>query len=194
MSATSRLFVALLPPQAVQDHLATAITGLHLDAVPRRPEAPWHITTAFIGEVDDAAIPLATAAVAAACATTTAFRLSLAGAGRFGRGRYSVVWAGVDGDVAALVGHVAELRAQLGARGLPYDQRQYRPHVTLARTGDRLSPGQSAADLMSLRAYSGPSWMVSGCVLYAVDPGPTYRAVSHHALTAEVRGPDTATR
>jgi len=184
---TERLFVALpLPDNAVAD-LAEVVSDLNIArrGVPSRPGATgrrpssvrlvrsenWHLTLAFLGEVPVDRCADTAAAIAAAASEAGPMRLCVSGGGRFGRGRYSVVYAGLDGDVAALVDFVHGIRAGLIAGGLPVDQKQYRPHVTLARPGDRVTNQQAAQDLLTLRRYYGPSWTASEVVLYKSDFG-----------------------
>lgn len=184
---TERLFAALpLPDNAVAD-LAEVVSDLNIarrgapsrpGAIGRRPAsgrlvraANWHLTVAFLGEVPVERCAETAEVVAAAARETAPMRLCVSGGGRFGRGRYSVVYAGLDGEVAALVDLVHRLRAGLIAGGLPVDQKQYRPHVTLARPGDRVTNQQAAQDLLTLRRYYGPSWTANEVVLYKSDFG-----------------------
>ncbi|GAB3226743.1 RNA 2',3'-cyclic phosphodiesterase [Glycomyces halotolerans] len=199
---TQRLFAALpLPENAVSD-LAEVVSDLNIArrSAPGRPGAStrrpsqsgrlvrsenWHLTVAYLGEVATERVGRAAEVLADAAATCDPLRLCVSGGGRFGRGRYSVVYAGLDGDVARLVGLVHRIRAGLLAADLPVDQKQYRPHVTLARPGDRVTNQQAAQDLLTLRRYYGPSWTAHRLVLYKSDFGsrprgeePNYTAVS----------------
>ncbi|MFC3494479.1 RNA 2',3'-cyclic phosphodiesterase [Glycomyces rhizosphaerae] len=184
---TERLFAALpLPDNAVAD-LAEVVSDLNIArrGVPSRPGASgprpaatrlvrsgnWHLTLAFLGEVPADRCAETAEVIAAAASESEPMRLCVSGGGRFGRGRYSVVYAGLDGDVAPLVDLVHRIRAGLIAGGLPVDQKQYRPHVTLARPGDRVTNQQAAQDLLTLRRYYGPSWTASEVVLYRSDFG-----------------------
>lgn len=206
---TQRLFAALPLPDNAMSDLAEVVSDLNIarrsassrpGVSNRRPAQSgrlvraenWHLTLAYLGEVPvdrtaDAADVLATAARA-----TEPLRLCVSGGGRFGRGRYSVVYAGLDGDVAQLVKFVHRIRAGLIGAGLPVDQKQYRPHVTLARPGDRVTNQQAAQDLLTLRRYYGPSWTATSTVLYRSDfltnkpgtAGPNYTAVSRLPLGA----------
>ncbi|WP_051326107.1 RNA 2',3'-cyclic phosphodiesterase [Glycomyces tenuis] len=204
---TQRLFAALpLPDNAVSD-LAEVVSDLNIarrTGTPsgrggrpgvgtRRPaqsnrlvrSANWHLTVAYLGDVDTERLGEASEVLAAACGAFDPLRLCVSGGGRFGRGRYSVVYAGLDGDVARLVQLVHRIRAGLIAAELPVDQKQYRPHVTLARPGDRVTNQQAAQDLLTLRRYHGPSWTAHDVVLYKSDYGtkpggeqPNYTAVA----------------
>ncbi|MDA1362246.1 RNA 2',3'-cyclic phosphodiesterase [Glycomyces luteolus] len=184
---TERLFAALpLPDNAVAD-LTEVVADLNIArrGAPSRPGATgrrtpssrlvrsenWHLTLSFLGEVPADRCAETAEVIAAAARESEPMRLCVSGGGRFGRGRYSVVYAGLDGDVAALVDLVHRIRAGLIAGGLPVDQKQYRPHVTLARPGDRVTNQQAAQDLLTLRRYYGPSWTANEVVLYRSDFG-----------------------
>lgn len=184
---TERLFAALpLPDNAVAD-LSEVVADLNIArrGAPSRPgssgrrtgpgrlvrSSNWHLTVAFLGEVPADRCALAAAIMTAAAAESAPMRLCVSGGGRFGRGRYSVVYAGLDGEVESLVSLVHRLRAGLVEGGLPVDLKQYRPHVTLARPGDRVTNQQAAQDLLTLRRYYGPSWTAGEVVLYKSDFG-----------------------
>jgi 2'-5' RNA ligase len=100
-------------------------------------------------------------------------RLRLAGGGRFGRGRFTVLWVGLDGDIEALRELGAILRTELRRARLPYDRKPLRPHLTLARPGERLDV---ADDLLTLGRYAGPEWTVDTLTLVRshLGPKPTY--------------------
>ncbi|WP_157930503.1 RNA 2',3'-cyclic phosphodiesterase [Glycomyces xiaoerkulensis] len=203
---TQRLFAALPLPENALSDLAEVVSDLNIarrgaggrpGAGNRRPVTSgrlvrsenWHLTLAFIGEVATERVGDAAEAIADASAACDPLRLCVSGGGRFGRGRYSVVYAGLEGDVARLVQFVHRIRAGLLAADLPVDQKQYRPHVTLARPGDRVTNQQAAQDLLTLRRYHGPSWTAREAVLYKSDFGkgpagrqPNYTAVSNLPL------------
>lgn len=181
-----RLFIAIRPKRAAIDDLTDYVTDLHV-AKPWRQCVErdlWHVTVAFIGAVEAAAVAAAVGALRAAAAGTGPFTLRLAGGGRFGRGRYNIVYAGLDGEVDRLVKLALGTRAELRAAGLPHDRKQYRPHLTMATAGARLSNCESAEDLMSLRRYRGPEWPVTEVGLYRSITGavPTYHLVESVTL------------
>jgi 2'-5' RNA ligase len=149
-----RLFLAIDPsPEAVDDLFQ--LTG-RLRTVTRavRPEQ-WHVTLAFLGEVAESGLPAVEGAVAEAVATAEPGTLRLGGGGRFGT---SVLWAGVRGDLDLLKALAESLRTELGAAGIGYDDRPYRPHLTLARPGPGTTTAQLRADLELLGRYRGPYW------------------------------------
>lgn len=174
--------MAVYPPAEALDHLADAVARLRLGQaaaggtnvrIVARPL--WHLTLAFLGEVDDGRAPDATVAVAAGVDRWTGGSrpgLRLAGGGRFGRGRFTLLWAGLAGDVAGLRSLADAVRRELRRSRLPYDRKPFRPHLTFARPGGRLPAADIAADLASMQEYEGPPWTVESICLVRSHPGP----------------------
>jgi 2'-5' RNA ligase len=69
---------------------------------------------------------------------------------------------------------------------LPVDRKPFRPHVTLARCGDRLTDEQVSADLDTLAGYAGPFWTVGSVDLVSsvLGPRPAYRSERRWDLDA----------
>jgi RNA 2',3'-cyclic 3'-phosphodiesterase len=188
-----RLFVAAYPPEPALAHLAAVVAATHLG----RAEAAginarlaardrWHITLAFLGEVDPARISDAQDALGKAVAgwQPPAPRLRLAGGGRFGRGKFTILWTGIAGDVAPMTDLAKAVRRQLKRARLPFDPKPFRPHLTLARPSGRLSPTEVAADLATLGGYQGPPWTVNELRLVRsrMGPNPVYEPLATFAL------------
>ncbi len=206
-TARHRLFIAIEPPPTALDHLAAFTAGLGFVQAGVRVTARhlWHVTLAFLGDVPEPLLPAAAGALDRAAAAVRASpvparrpgdrppaappTVRLAGGGRFGRGRFTLVWAGVDGDLGPL------RRATIGALRrvrLPYDDKRYHPHLTLGRPGDRVPAEVVAADLAALAGYRGLSWTVGGLVLYRshLGPKPVYEPLHSASLSALPVAPD----
>jgi 2'-5' RNA ligase len=185
-----RLFVAAYPPERACAHLAATVAALAVGraaaaGVNARLAAPanWHVTLAFLGDVPDERAQDAGTALAAAVAGWRGGRpeLWLGGGGRFGRGRFTIMWVGLGGEVDALTRLGTTIRRELRRSRLPYDRKPLRPHLTLARPGDRVDV---ADDLAALRRYEGPRWELSELRLVRshLGPNPTYDALTTATL------------
>jgi 2'-5' RNA ligase len=149
-----RLFVAVTPPQESLDELRSATAAMRS----ARPELrwtrleQWHLTLAFLGEVDDETRADLSVRLGRTAARHPTMRLALREAGRFGD---RVLWTRVAGDVEALRGLAASVRAAARRARVAVEDRPYRPHLTLAR-------GREGADLRpvvdALAGFAGRTW------------------------------------
>lgn len=123
-----RLFIALPLPGALREALLRAQENLRRQGVRANysREENLHLTLAFLGEVEVEAAAEAQEAVLSVDAP--AFALTLAGSGAFG----DLLWAGIQKN-EALDRLAARVRGALEERGLSYDRKPFRPHITLAR-------------------------------------------------------------
>ncbi|HEY2672836.1 MAG TPA: 2'-5' RNA ligase family protein [Rugosimonospora sp.] len=167
-----------LLPAAVTALDRAAVTVRPAPARPRRA-APPHRSPAPAGSATPAE-----SAVPARSPVPAPEAARLAGGGRFGRGRFTIMWAGVEGELTPL--RRATTRA-LKRERLPYDAKRYHPHLTLGRPGDRVLPEVIGADLDALAGYRGPSWTIGGLVLYRshLGPNPVYEPLHAVSLSAE---------
>lgn len=162
-----RLFAALEVPGAVRDPLEQAVAPLRegRDDLKWTPPHQWHLTVAFVGRVDEGRLPAVAGALAeAASDAPPAIDLSLAAGGRFGK---RVLWVGVDDrpdGAVALVGTAAQVA--LKAAGLPVDEKDVHPHLTLARSRGRRGPG-IRPELAEAVPRLDASWTVDELVLFS---------------------------
>lgn len=148
-----RLFIALpLPPEIA---VAAAALVPVLPGLRPVPAALLHLTLAFLGSVPDERVPDVIAACAGAAKAHAPFDIVLDRAGRFPEGGAPrVVWLGLGEGAAESADLAASVRRELSARGLAFDDRPFRPHVTLARVRpgvDRIAAGVIAAAVERLR-------------------------------------------
>lgn len=183
-----RLFVAIFPPASAVSDLHATMQGLHVGRataagrdVRLDPPELWHVTLAFLGEVAEDQQPgvesvLGEVAEAWTREHATRPPLRVADGGKFNSGPSTVLWAGLHGDSTSLRDLAGRVNTELSRAGLmEMDRRPYRPHLTLARCGDRLSADQVAQDVATLRAYAGPMWTVGELVLVSSVLGPPRR-------------------
>jgi 2'-5' RNA ligase len=159
-----RLFAAVVPPPAAIRELAAAVAPLR--ALPQAgslrwtDEPSWHLTLAFLGQVDPADLDALGGRLARAAATVDrAPVLRLAGGGRFGE---RALWADVQGDIRPLGRLADEVADAARGTGIAVDDAPLRAHLTIARSGGRSGPaavGTSLAPLVAaLAGFSGTAW------------------------------------
>ena len=146
--------------RAESARLARALPGVRFaDA------ASLHLTLAFLGELDDDRLAAATAATEEAAAGAPPFTLRIAGLGTFGPAwAPRVVWAGVAGEVSALLAVQSRLAAALAAGGFVLDERPFAAHLTLARLKERLDT-EALARLTALMQEAGAAKRRRGAAL-----------------------------
>jgi RNA 2',3'-cyclic 3'-phosphodiesterase len=166
-SGALRLFVAVDVPAEVREAVDVACAPLRRAAPEARwvPSERWHLTLVFLGGVPWDRVDAVGAAVAAGCADLPAPVLALDG--RAGTFRRQVLWAGLEASPVLDVVSARVRGALLGAR-IAFDDKPFRPHLTLARAPGR---GRLPADLAE--SYAGPiaAWTVPEVALVRSETG-----------------------
>lgn len=181
----TRCFVALPLPDEVRSRLTVAQFLLPL---PRKVDpAGFHISLAFLGEVDDRVLDEVDLALSAL--RLPGFALDLRGFGMFGGTRPRSFHAVVQGDAGLARVQARVVRACVMAGAAP-EERRFVPHVTLGR----FAPG--LADALRLEravaegaAFQAGPWRADRFVLYRSDlhrDGARYSELASYPLT----GPD----
>lgn len=161
-----RLFVAVELDDPAQRSLTGAVDGVRETAGAPRWTDPglWHLTLVFLGELDLARLPAVRRTLGEAMRGRSPFHLRLSGAGTFpARGRPSVLWAGVGGDMAALESTARAARRAARAAGVRIERRRYHPHLTLGRWHPSGGATREAAD--ALAGYAGPPFAIDRAAL-----------------------------
>jgi 2'-5' RNA ligase len=186
-----RMFVAVVPPPDVVDHL-DAFLEVRREAAPFRwaTTEQIHVTLAFLADVPDRKLDDLVERLGRAAARRRAFETAVAGGGAFPNvARARVLWAGLVLDEA---GRTELSRMATGARaaanraGVPVEGQRFRPHLTLARLG---RPHEVSSWVRLLDAYRGPGWTVDHVTLVASYLGegprgrPRYEPVEEFALS-----------
>jgi 2'-5' RNA ligase len=133
-----RLFVAVSPDAAARAAAAAMQAEVRslttLDARWVAPES-LHLTLAFLGSVDEAALPGLRDALAVALAAVPPFAVGLGGPGAFPSGRRPrVLWLGVERGAEGLAALAGVVRTALRSLRVGYDETApFRPHLTIAR-------------------------------------------------------------
>jgi RNA 2',3'-cyclic 3'-phosphodiesterase len=155
-----RLFVAIALPVDAAGELDSAVAPLR-SAWPElrwTGRDAWHLTLAFLGQVDEEVTAKLGARLERAAARHTRVSLSLSGAGAFpAEGRARVLWTGVKGDRRGLAGLAASVAAGARRAGAPpaSEGRRYEPHLTLARCR---APADVRTLVATLAGFAGTAW------------------------------------
>ena len=175
---TQRLFVAVVPPPHVIEHLDELVEPMRI----ARPDLSWvstphlHVTVTFMPHVAHDVAGRVVDAVALAALSLAPTRLSLAGSGSFDE---RVLWAGLAGDIDGLDRISAATVSAVAAVGAgPENRRQFRPHLSLARAGGRLD-AKLGPLAEQLDAYAGPVWQVDELQIVRSHLG---RAAHHETI------------
>jgi RNA 2',3'-cyclic 3'-phosphodiesterase len=195
VNTTWRCFVAVPLPASLRSRLAEVVTAWR--AEPAAPDvrwtAPdgWHLTLAFLGDVDPAAVSTLIGGLRATLQETPGWQVQTGGLGAFpGPGRARVLWYGIadaDGRLATL----AEAARSSLAPIVPTirDGSPFRAHITLGRT--RQARGLDLLAWLAGHAAPVGSLPVQRAVLYRSVQGggqpARYEALGAVAL-APARG------
>lgn len=207
--ASLRTFVALRPREAQRDAIARLIRDL---AAPGRqghgnlvdaaapPAGPvgggpvrWvpphqaHLTLAFLGDLEPAALERVIERVGEVADGWRPFDLSFAGVGAFPDLRAPrVVWLGVEAGREAVTGLAAEVRAALDAPASRESWPPFEPHLTLGRVRRRADAAsrRRLVDLLasSAAAPAGPVEPVGEVLVVTSRLGPRG---AEHAVVAQ---------
>lgn len=148
------------------------------------------MTLAFIGHVPEAQLGPAADAVRAAAARLQPFDVVLDEIGHFPeRGRPNVVWLGVGAGAEDLGRLGAAVRAALRERGVPFDDKPFRSHVTLARVQRDLAAPDERLLRSALATLDRPSLGFRADTVHLVESrlspkGPRYSSLEAIPLGA----------
>lgn len=139
--ASIRAFMAIPLPPAVQAELGQVNDVLAGQMPPR--SVRWvqphllHLTLRFLGDTAVAQIPLLIAMLDQVAARHAPFTLHLAELGCFpNRQRPRVIWAGLQGELAAAQALQADIERAVQALGWAAEEKPFRAHLTLGRVKD----------------------------------------------------------
>ncbi|HEU5037936.1 MAG TPA: RNA 2',3'-cyclic phosphodiesterase [Nocardioides sp.] len=168
-----RLFVALVPPDEVVEHLDSFLDVRRGAAAYRwATSEQFHVTLAFLAEVEERRLDDLGERLERAAAKRTAFEAAIAGGGAFpNAARARVLWAGLDLDEHGRteIDRLATgCRAAAGRAGIAVDGQRFRPHVTVARLG---RPAEVSSWVRLLDTYAGPRWLADRVTLVASHLG-----------------------
>lgn len=179
-----RLFVAVRPPDDVLAAVEQALAPARRAMVGPKwvGEDQWHLTLQFLGQVPEEAVPDVSQALESV-SKVQPFPARLGGGGAFPKvARARIIWLGVVGGTDDMVGLAGAVQGALGPLGVP-EERQYQPHLTLARLK---VPGDVSPVVETLGdGPVGSAFVVREVVLYESKvsrAGARYEPVSAVAL------------
>jgi len=182
-----RLFVALDIPEAVR----TAIESLIGELKPLDDSWKWvraenlHVTLKFLGEVAPDRLPRIVEALRTA-PTSGSVALKFHGLGFFpNERRPRVLWAGMEGP-QNLIGLAVAVEGALASAGFAREEREFTPHLTLARNKRATGSPQLREAIATLS--DGQFGMMDASTFHLVESrirsaGPEYTTLESFPLT-----------
>jgi 2'-5' RNA ligase len=185
----TRMFVAVVPPDDVVEHLEEFLAprreaGAFRWTVPDQ----WHLTLAFSANVPDRSYDDLVARLTRAAAKRRPMQGRIAGGGAFPNvGRAKVLFAGIEtalepggqADEEELRRAATGARAALAKAGAEVDGQRFRAHLTLARIG---RPMEATNWVRLLDGYAGPTWLIDELALVASHLGEGPRKRPRHEV------------
>jgi 2'-5' RNA ligase len=141
---TVRTFIGLFPPPEIQQVIADACASARQEKSSLRWEATHklHVTLKFLGDIAAEKIPPLKSALEYALSDSVAASVSLQRFGFFPNEREPrIVWVGPDiGENEAVSVLAARIEEACAAAGFERERHPFRPHITVARVKNRISP------------------------------------------------------
>ena len=178
--------MAVALPGAAAGELDSAVAPLRLAWPELRwtGRDAWHLTLAFLGEVNEKVTGELADGLAAAAGGHQQLSLALGGAGAFPvADRARVLWTGIQGDLAGAV--------ETGAKeaGVPPTSggRRYEPHLTLARCR---APADVRTLVATLAGFAGTAWTAAEIHLIRsrLQERPRYETLGSWSLAVAAPG------
>ncbi len=145
MAEEIRAFIAIELPDDIREALGRVIAPLKS----LQPDVKWvdpgsvHLTLKFLGYVAPDRVAEITEAITDAAVGIPPFSLEIKGLGVFpSLTRVRVVWIGVERETDKLLQLQKRLETSLEILGFPPEERDFTPHLTLARVRDNASPAE----------------------------------------------------
>ncbi|HLH03622.1 MAG TPA: RNA 2',3'-cyclic phosphodiesterase [Bryobacteraceae bacterium] len=184
-----RLFTAIALPQEILLRLDRLMAALRPEALIKwSPLDNLHITTKFIGEWPEARLDELHSALADA-APRTPFEVEISGLGWFPNERAPrVLWAGVHG-AEPLSQLARDTDERLQSLGIPHEDREFSPHLTLARIKSPVPLRPLRERVARLQPAQIGKFEVSHFALYRSDPGSNasiYRKLREYKFEASM--------
>jgi 2'-5' RNA ligase len=181
-----RLFVAVVPPEPVVEHLDAFLEPRRAAAAFRwtRPEH-FHVTLAFMPAVDDLRLEEYVDRLVASLDGLPTSELRLTGPVTFpDPSRARVLALGVAGGDDVLARAAERSRNAAVATGIEVDGQRFRAHLTVARTGGH--PVEMTSWVRLLETYDGPAWPLTSLEVIASHLGEGPRRTPRYERLATI--------
>jgi 2'-5' RNA ligase len=173
---TLRCFVAADVPPSVAAALGSLQEGLKRHRLPVRWVRPAniHLTLKFLGDIRSEDVGRVTEAVTAATAAAAPLALGIRGLGVFpGIKNPRIVWGGLRGDTAALIGLQAAIDSRFEAVGFAREKRPFKAHLTLGRFNGHVDAGRLADVVLAFGDFMSDPFTVGAVTLFKSDLRPS---------------------
>ena len=167
---TTRCFVALpiQPPASAQITQLQRQMSSRLDAIRWVALDTIHITLKFVGDIPNLDLPKVCDAVSAACAGLQPFGVSLSEFGVFpSMESPRVLWVGIDDGQDTLRELRQKMDEPLLDLGVPIEQRQFNPHLTLGRLLKDIDTTKLADLMQRYKDKTTTEFLADRVVLYS---------------------------
>ena len=133
-----------------------------------------HITTVFMGDVQEEQIGPIQDVVKDVCQGYRPFSIAIKGIGLFGSRRNPrVLWIGLDGAIDRMACFRDDLQKGLRPFGIKEETRRFKPHLTLGRFRKGAKTGTHLDDLLSkYHDLTSPECIIEELVLFKSDLKP----------------------
>jgi len=171
-----RSFLAFELPPPIREALIdlfAKVRRISLDAKWVRPEG-IHLTVVFMGSVREDDIPVMAEFIGGVCSSYGPFTMGLKGMGCFPNSRRPrVLWLGVEGSLERMSRLRNEIQKGLVPFGIREEDRDFRPHLTLARFKTPFGKTGELEKLMTEhRGLTSPACSLNELVLFRSDLRP----------------------
>lgn len=126
----NRAFIAIDIPSEIRQKITEATRGLNGREVRQVPEEQMHVTLFFFEQIEDDQISKVIEVLT--CAKIEPFNMTMKGAGVFTPSRPRVIFVDIK-EVKELKRMHSILKQELRAAGLPLEDREFAPHLTVGR-------------------------------------------------------------
>jgi len=169
---------------ALPDEIITALTQIQGNLRTVSPAWKWvkpqnmHLTLHFLGDKTAQELARIIKAFRETCQAQMPLQLSLGHLGAFPSwSNPRVLWVSLEGQVAELAQLARKTAQDLKRLGFDVDDRLYKPHITLARSGDNKEAGIDIQHLRNCKLPAVSPFYLDSLTLYTsqlTPQGPIY--------------------